>query len=98
MTLTANNYKLYTVYYLIRGVLLLNEIHSEVLTIEELSVYLKISTSTLYKLVREHKIPCQKIGRHWRFHKKSIDHWLENPLTETSLEIKPISAKCEEID
>ncbi|MGE5747376.1 MAG: helix-turn-helix domain-containing protein, partial [Solirubrobacterales bacterium] len=38
-----------------------------VLTIEELSAYLKIPKSTLYKLVRESKVPCQKIGRHWRF-------------------------------
>ncbi len=48
-----------------------------VLTIDELSDYLKISKSTLYKLVREGKIPCQKIGRHWRFRKEAIDRWLE---------------------
>ncbi len=49
----------------------------DVLTIEELAAYLKISKSTLYKLVREGKIPSQKIGRHWRFRKAAIDHWLE---------------------
>jgi excisionase family DNA binding protein len=49
----------------------------EVLTIEELATYLKIAKSTLYKLVREGKIPCQKIGRHWRFRKPAIDFWLE---------------------
>ena len=48
----------------------------DVLTIEELAVYLKISKSTLYKLVREGKIPSQKIGRHWRFRKGAIDNWL----------------------
>ncbi|KUK57267.1 MAG: helix-turn-helix domain-containing protein [Thermodesulfobacteriota bacterium] len=48
----------------------------DVLTIEELAAYLKIPKSTLYKLVREGKVPCQKVGRHWRFHKESIDHWL----------------------
>ncbi|CAG0955412.1 Putative DNA-binding proteinA [Methanosarcinales archaeon] len=48
----------------------------DVLTIEDLSVYLKISKSTLYKLVREGKIPCQKVGRHWRFSKEAIDVWL----------------------
>ncbi len=54
----------------------------DVLTIEDLSVYLKISKSTLYKLVREGKIPCQKIGRHWRFHKEAIERWLGNdPMT-----------------
>ncbi len=54
----------------------------DVLTIKELSVYLKIPQSTLYKLVREGKIPCQKIGRHWRFRKETIDRWLD----ETSVE------------
>jgi len=49
----------------------------DVLTIEELSMYLKIPRSTLYKLVREGKIPSQKIGRHWRFRKGAIDRWLE---------------------
>ena len=60
-----------------------NEVHQmekntdDVLTIEELANYLKISKSTLYKLVREGKIPSQKIGRHWRFLKDGIDHWLD---------------------
>ena len=49
---------------------------SEVLTIDELAVYLKIPKSTLYKLVREGAVPCQKVGKHWRFHKEAIDEWL----------------------
>jgi len=50
---------------------------NEVLTLEELSASLRISKSTLYKLVREGKIPSQKIGRNWRFRKEAIDRWLE---------------------
>ncbi len=50
---------------------------SEVLTIDELAAYLKIPKSTLYKLAREGKIPSNKVGRHWRFQKRSIDLWLE---------------------
>ena len=49
----------------------------DVLTIEELAAYLKIPKSTLYKIVREGKIPSQKIGRHWRFRKEAINRWLE---------------------
>jgi len=49
----------------------------EVLTIEDLADYLKISKSTLYKLVREGSVPCQKVGKHWRFHKDAIDAWLK---------------------
>ena len=55
----------------------MDEEPGDVLTIEELSAYLKIPKSTLYKLVREGKVPCQKIGRHWRFRKEAIDRWLE---------------------
>lgn len=58
-------------------VLLMENQSDNVLTIEELSVYLKIPKSTLYKLVREGKIPSQKVGRHLRFHRESIDEWLK---------------------
>lgn len=47
-----------------------------VLTIDELAVYLKIAKSTLYKLAQEGKVPGQKVGRHWRFHRETIDKWL----------------------
>ena len=47
-----------------------------VLTITELSTYLKVSKSTLYKLAQEGKVPGQKVGRHWRFHREVIDQWL----------------------
>jgi len=47
-----------------------------ILTIEELAVYLKLSKSTLYKLCVEGKVPGQKVGRHWRFHRTVIDEWI----------------------
>ena len=50
----------------------------DVFNIDELADYLKIPKSTLYKLVREGKIPAQKVGRHWRFHRETIDAWLGN--------------------
>lgn len=55
----------------------MNVLINEVMTIGELAVYLKIPKSTLYKLARERKVPSNKIGRHWRFQKRSIDRWLE---------------------
>lgn len=55
----------------------MDEKPGDVLTIEELAAYLKIPKSTLYKLVREGKIPSQKVGRHGRFQRGAIDRWLE---------------------
>ncbi len=48
-----------------------------VMTIVELAKYLKISRSTLYKLAQEGKLPGQKVGRHWRFHRDAVDAWLK---------------------
>ena len=50
----------------------------QILTIDEASKYLRIPLSSLYKLAQGGKIPCQKVGRHWRFRKETIDRWLDN--------------------
>lgn len=48
----------------------------QVMTIDELAAYLKVAKSTLYKLAQEGRVPGQKVGKHWRFHKELIDQWL----------------------
>ena len=52
----------------------------EIMTMDELAEYLKISKSTLYKLVVENKLPGTKIGKRWRFHKDAIDAWVKHGL------------------
>ena len=64
----------------------------QVLTIDEASNYLRIPLSSLYKLAQEGKIPCQKVGRHWRFRKETIDHWLDDRMTK-SKEQPPIDTE-----
>jgi excisionase family DNA binding protein len=49
----------------------------EIMTIEETAQYLRISSSSLYKYAQEGKIPCQKIGRHWRFRRQTLERWLD---------------------
>ena len=49
----------------------------EIMTIGETAQYLRISSSSLYKLAQDGRIPCQKVGRHWRFRKQALDRWLE---------------------
>ena len=57
----------------------------EIMTITEICQYLRIPRSSLYKLAQEGKIPCQKVGRHWRFRKEAIDRWLEeSPINHQS--------------
>ena len=53
----------------------------DVMKIDELAAYLQIAKSTLYKLTQEGKVPGQKVGKHWRFHKDAIDDWLKQRST-----------------
>jgi excisionase family DNA binding protein len=49
----------------------------ELLTLNELSRYLKISKPTLYKMVEKGNIPALKIANQWRFKKEDINRWIE---------------------
>lgn len=60
----------------------MSEVFPLVMTIVETSKYLRIPLSSLYKLAQERKVPCQKVGRHWRFRKEAIDRWLEQQVPE----------------
>ena len=43
---------------------------------EEASSWLKIPKTTLYKLCSEGELPAAKVGRHWRFHRETLEEWL----------------------
>ena len=58
----------------------MSKLENQVLTLQECSVYLKIAESTIYVLARKGKIPCQKVGRNWRFSKDALDRWLRGEL------------------
>ena len=54
-----------------------NEKPLDVMTLNEVAEYLRIPRSTTYKLAQEGKLPGQKVGRHWRFHKQAVEDWLK---------------------
>ncbi|MFH1458134.1 MAG: response regulator [Candidatus Omnitrophota bacterium] len=47
-------------------------------SITQVSGFLKIPKSTIYKLSQEGKIPCTKIGKQLRFRKSSLEKWLND--------------------
>ena len=63
----------------------MNNEAKDVLTVSEAADYLRIPKSSVYKLAQEGRIPCQKVGRHWRFHRKTLEHWISNPSTEIAM-------------
>lgn len=51
--------------------------NDEIMTVNEVAEYLKISEVTTYKLVQEGKIPAFKIGRHWRVEKRDLSEFID---------------------
>jgi len=55
-----------------------SKMNNEIMTIKDLSSYLKINEKTIYKLAKQGKLPGVKIGGMWRFKKEAIDNWMMN--------------------
>lgn len=53
------------------------DIDQNILNADEVSTWLRIPKSTLYKLCTEGEIPCAKIGKHWRFDRAVVESWFD---------------------
>lgn len=53
-------------------------------TAKEVSNYLRIPQSTIYKLAQEKILPGFKVGKHWRFRCNAIRKWIEDSENNTS--------------
>jgi excisionase family DNA binding protein len=48
---------------------------AKVMTLEEVSRYLHVHRSTVYRLLKRGEIPAFRIGSDWRFNIETIDMW-----------------------
>ena len=53
---------------------------NEILTIEEVAAYLRLTPQTVYKWAQEKRIPAAKLGKEWRFRKSIVDRWLDDQI------------------
>ena len=53
---------------------------SDILTVDEAADLLKIPRSSVYTLAQQGKIPAQKVGKHWRFHRPTLMKWIAGEL------------------
>ena len=58
-------------------------IEEEILTIDEVAKYLRVSERTVYDWAQKGEIPAGKIGTAWRFRKSEIEQWVNNRLSST---------------
>jgi excisionase family DNA binding protein len=49
----------------------------DILTVSEVSGYLRIHPTTLYRLLKKGQLPAFKIGNDWRISVKAVDRWLK---------------------
>jgi excisionase family DNA binding protein len=48
-----------------------------VLTMEDVASLLKVHPTTIYRLLKNHRIPAFKMGSDWRFNRESIERWIK---------------------
>nr|WP_305854671.1 helix-turn-helix domain-containing protein [Caballeronia sp. Sq4a] len=49
---------------------------SEIMTLSQVALYLKVTERTIYRLVAAKEIPAFKVGGSWRFSFADIDKWI----------------------
>ncbi|HYU01785.1 MAG TPA: helix-turn-helix domain-containing protein, partial [Gemmatimonadales bacterium] len=53
---------------------------NDILTIEEVAAYLRLTPQTIYKWAQQKRIPAAKLGKEWRFRKSIVDRWLDDQM------------------
>ena len=53
---------------------------SEIMTIDEVAAYVRVSPKTVYDWAQKGEIPCGKLGNSWRFHRDEIQRWVNRRL------------------
>ena len=51
-------------------------------TAEEVSNYIRIPQSTIYKLAQDKVLPGFKVGKHWRFRIETVLEWIKQQESE----------------
>jgi PTS system nitrogen regulatory IIA component len=51
---------------------------TNLMTIDDLANYLKVSRRTIYEWLKNNKIPAVKMVGQWRFRKEKIDAWMDS--------------------
>jgi len=62
---------------------------TDIMTLKEVSDYLRMSEKTISRMAQEGRLPAQKLARQWRFQRTAIDSWVANrdaiPIDEKEL-------------
>jgi excisionase family DNA binding protein len=48
-----------------------------VMTLDQVAEFLHVHPSTVYRLLKDRRIPAFKMGSDWRFRQESIEQWIK---------------------
>lgn len=51
---------------------------AEILTVEEVATFLKVTERSIYTLLTRQEIPAFKVGGSWRFSRKELENWIKS--------------------
>ena len=64
-----------------------------VMTVQDVSVYLRVHPSTIYRLLKKKQLPAFKVGSDWRFNIEAIDRWRLEQGGQSMLEEADVSSR-----
>ncbi len=67
----------------------------EIMTIEEVAVYLRVSERTVYDWAQKGQLPGGKLGTTWRFKRGDIEGWVNRRIGNSAAPVAPIAPGME---
>jgi nitrogen PTS system EIIA component len=69
----------------------------EILTLEEVAEYLRVSERTVYDWANKSEIPCGKLGTTWRFKRSEVEKWVDSKLTQPKKPVRTESITLRDV-
>jgi excisionase family DNA binding protein len=60
------------------------------MTVNELAVYIRCHTTSIYRLLKRHSIPGFRVGGNWRFSRRAIDAWMAGPFNTSPRRVRKL--------
>jgi excisionase family DNA binding protein len=57
------------------GLMSFEALTTRVMTVQDVSDYLRVHPSTIYRLLKRKELPAFRVGSDWRFNVEAVDRW-----------------------
>jgi len=57
---------------------------SPIMDVPDVARYLRVHRSTIYRMLKHHRLPAFKVGRDWKFDIHAIEAWVQDRVQRTN--------------